>query len=313
MVKCMPYAPENIGLATLTNEAVLFDSHHININDNTNESAISGRLINHDYTTFHYRTAAAELVCTTIYFTLYFSIIITCKRLNIDGNSSLLIVCYSGGLLVAAFIYLFGNISGGYFSVSVSFVTVMIGKHSIRTFLLYIVAQLVGSILAVCIICILFPHPQSNGYYTSLLIIPNHGIGASRVIAMELFLSFVACYAFLTISNWHASLGPLVTGFLVSTLIFIGSTTGGGCINLARLFGPALFANIWTKQYLYWIGTWLGSTAAGFFTGYVHQKMDTIKWTDVCLEINPVPTHQRKFRHRYTWRNHFTIEHCFVL
>jgi len=42
----------------------------------------------------------------------------------------------------------------------------------------------------------------------------------------------------------------------------------GGSLNPARSLGPAIFANVWSHHYIYWIGPLIGATIAGGFYRY---------------------------------------------
>ncbi len=42
----------------------------------------------------------------------------------------------------------------------------------------------------------------------------------------------------------------------------------GGSLNPARSLGPAIFANVWSHHYIYWIGPMAGATIAGGFYRY---------------------------------------------
>jgi hypothetical protein len=42
----------------------------------------------------------------------------------------------------------------------------------------------------------------------------------------------------------------------------------GGSLNPARSLGPAIFANVWSHHYIYWIGPLLGAAISGGFYRY---------------------------------------------
>jgi len=42
----------------------------------------------------------------------------------------------------------------------------------------------------------------------------------------------------------------------------------GGSLNPARSLGPAIFANVWSHHYIYWVGPLIGATIAGGFYRY---------------------------------------------
>ncbi len=231
-----------------------------------------------------FRAALAEFVCTSIFFALLFALIETAHIQRWDATTSLLVVSAMGGVLVAAFIYTFGNISGGYFSTSLTIATLAIGRHSWRTCVLYLFAQLLGSVTAVLIIMGIFPY--STERINVLTIIPPID-DQGRVIGMEAFLTFIAVYAFMNTSYWHPGFGPLCTGFITACLPIAGASVSGGAFNMARMFGPALLSNRWDSQHLYWIGQTIGAVTAGVFSQYVQTKLQRVTYKQVL-------THHRK-------------------
>ena len=53
----------------------------------------------------------------------------------------------------------------------------------------------------------------------------------------------------------------------VYTFVLSNMLTGGS-LNPARSLGPAIFANVWSHHYIYWIGPLIGATVAGGFYRY---------------------------------------------
>jgi glycerol uptake facilitator-like aquaporin len=48
----------------------------------------------------------------------------------------------------------------------------------------------------------------------------------------------------------------------------------GGSLNPARSLGPAIFANVWSHHYIYWIGPLIGGTIAGGFYRFIWSTND---------------------------------------
>ena len=51
----------------------------------------------------------------------------------------------------------------------------------------------------------------------------------------------------------RAGFAPIAIGFTAAVCALLGGSVSGGAFNPARVFGPAVYSNIWTHQWLYWI------------------------------------------------------------
>jgi glycerol uptake facilitator-like aquaporin len=67
---------------------------------------------------------------------------------------------------------------------------------------------------------------------------------------------------------------PIAIGFTIGFLNLVGGTVSGGCYNPARAFAPALLANKWKDQWLYWIADLSGATIAGYVQMILAQNKD---------------------------------------
>lgn len=53
------------------------------------------------------------------------------------------------------------------------------------------------------------------------------------------------------------------------------NTLTGGSFNPARSLGSAIFANVWSHHYIFWIGPLVGATLAGVFYRYEMDFLGT--------------------------------------
>jgi len=51
----------------------------------------------------------------------------------------------------------------------------------------------------------------------------------------------------------RAGFAPIAIGFTAAVCSLLGGSVSGGAFNPARVFAPAIFSNVWTHQWLYWI------------------------------------------------------------
>jgi len=72
--------------------------------------------------------------------------------------------------------------------------------------------------------------------------------------------------------NTKAGFAPLAIGFTLGMLSLVGGSVSGGAYNPARVFGAAMCSGIWTGQWVFWIGDFLGA-AAGGWTQILFQRL----------------------------------------
>jgi aquaporin Z len=129
--------------------------------------------------------------------------------------------------------------------------------------MLYIVAQLLGAVLAAYALKATFPHDVAINARLggqSLALDVSFGQG----ILLEAIATFFLVFAvFGTAVDPHA---PKVGGFAIgltvmADILAIGPLTGAS-MNPARSFGPALASGVFEAQAVYWIGPILGGVAA---------------------------------------------------
>jgi MIP family channel proteins len=129
--------------------------------------------------------------------------------------------------------------------------------------MLYIVAQLLGAVVAAYLLDWVFPHEAAVGARLggqSLALDVSFTKGIVLEAVATFFLVFVV---FGTAVDPHA---PRVGGFAIgltvmADILAIGPLTGAS-MNPARSLGPAVASGIFEAQAVYWIGPILGGVAA---------------------------------------------------
>jgi len=180
-----------------------------------------------------------------------------------DGVIGPVGVALASGLAFAIAVTATMNISGGHINPAVTLGLWSVGRIGWKQAGLYVVAQLLGAVLASIALKGLFP--QMAGQVAQL--------GTPRLatdttftqgILVEAILTFFLAFA--VMATVVDAAAPKVAGWAVGLAVAMGILAGGGitgaAMNPARAFGPALVSNAWLSHLVYWIGPILGAVAA---------------------------------------------------
>jgi aquaporin Z len=160
----------------------------------------------------------------------------------------------------------FGRLSGAHINPSVSLAFWVHGKMHHHDVLGYIISQFLGAIAGEALLVLLW-----GKYARSVMdgmTLPGAGYALWEVFVAELALT---CLLVLTIFLFVSSQRlmrwtPLITWLLVASMVWLEAPISGTSLNPARSLAPALFAWLWTDQWLYWIAPPLGALlAVGLF------------------------------------------------
>ncbi|MGD1940464.1 MAG: aquaporin Z [Leptolyngbyaceae cyanobacterium] len=184
-------------------------------------------------------------------------------------------VALAFGLTVLTMAYAVGHISGGHFNPAVSFGLWAGGRFPSGELLPYIIAQVVGAIVAAGLIY-LIAIGQPGFELTGSNPLATNGYGAhspggynllSCLIA-EVVLTFIFLFVILGATDRRApaGFGPIAIGMALTLIHLISIPITNTSVNPARSLGPALFAGgaLLGQVWLFWVAPILGAVLAGF-------------------------------------------------
>jgi aquaporin Z len=163
-------------------------------------------------------------------------------------------------LMVAAVILFMGAVSGAHLNPAVSVAFAARGDFPWKRVPAYIVAQLLGAVLATLLLWALIGKQGSAG-----LTLPGPGISATTAMLWELVLTTGLVSVILGTASGAQQIGTL-SAFGVASYIALaglwGSPVSGASMNPARSLGPALVLGDWTAWWAYLVGPAAGAVVA---------------------------------------------------
>ena len=155
------------------------------------------------------------------------------------------------------------NISGGHINPAITAGLWSIGRIDTLKAVLYVVAQLLGAVVAALVLRWLMPVSAGhNALYGTLKVADD--ITIPGAILIEAFLTFFLAFAVMgtAVDPAAPKVGGFGVGLTLWACILAGGPLTGAALNPARAFGPALIAGEWHAQFAYWVGPIIGAIVA---------------------------------------------------
>ncbi|HEV8539275.1 MAG TPA: aquaporin [Bacteroidota bacterium] len=173
-------------------------------------------------------------------------------------------IALAHGLAIAVMISAMGHISGGHFNPAVTLGVLAGGKMKLNEAIPYIIAQLVGAVVAAGAAKFIVPAAMAEAAKLGTPI-PAPEIGYGAAILTEIILTFflVLVVYGTAIDHRAPKVGGLFIGLTVALDILGGGPISGASMNPARSFGPALVGGYWDMHIVGWIGPIIGGMIAG--------------------------------------------------
>lgn len=204
------------------------------------------------------------------------SLSVTIFASNVLGLSSpaaaLIGIAFTHGLILMVMVYAIGWISGCHINPAITVTAVALRKLEFDDGVGYLVAQILGAVLAGWTHMLIQP---GNGALTGYgSVAPSPTIGGSDLIALVVeliitsFLMF-SVYAVLYTGKVPAGASGVLIGMTLTADILIAGALTGGAANPARALGPAVASGNYASLWLYWVGPIIGALLAGFVYEYL--------------------------------------------
>ncbi|KAG1866115.1 aquaporin-like protein [Suillus subluteus] len=220
------------------------------------------------------KAAALEFVGTTFFLLLGLGGI---QAANGEAESSgttighVMYIATSMGFSLLVSAWLFYRVTGGLFNPNITLALFLVGVMNPVRFVLFCIAQLVGSIAASALLLALTPGPLAVNTFL------QKGINSAQGVFIEMFLTAALVLAVLMLAAEKSQVTPFAPVGIGLTL-FVGQLWAvfytGAAMNTARAFGPAVVTGFpYPSQWVYWVGPFLGSLLASAFYAMLKWKV----------------------------------------
>ena len=197
------------------------------------------------------------------------------------GSLGTLGIALAFGLSIVAMAYVIGNISGCHINPAVSLAMLINKKMSVKEFIGYVVAQVLGAILG---IGILYAIISLSGLEVAVTGLGANGFGEASAVGLnmlgaiivEIVLTFVFIYTILgvTSDDKKSSVAGIVIGLTLAFVHIMGIPLTGTSVNPARSLAPALLLGGKALQqvWVFIVSPFVGSALAAVTFKFLNKE-----------------------------------------
>ncbi|MGH2632144.1 MAG: MIP/aquaporin family protein [Tepidiformaceae bacterium] len=187
-------------------------------------------------------------------------------------NGDLVAIALAHGLAIGLMVMAAGHISGGLYNPALTLGLWVARKFDAKKTALYIVAELIGAVIAALLLKAMFPSAMTD---TVKLGVPAVGtpFTTGQALLAEIVTSFFLMYVVFGNAIDPRGKNPssgLMIGLTITMGIFATGAVSGAAMNPARWFGPALAGNIWTDGWIWIVGPIVGAALGALVYAYIH-------------------------------------------
>lgn len=179
-------------------------------------------------------------------------------------------VALAHGLVIVAFAYAYGHISGTHINPAVTFGLLIAGEIRFGTAIGYWIVQFAGGIAGALILKAVLPIDGDLG-----VTILAENVSATQGLFVEIILTFflVTTIFNTVVSGKAGNFAGLAIGLTLVFCILMGGPLTRASLNPARTLGPAIAAGNYADLWLYFVGPCVGAVlAALLYLGMAEDK-----------------------------------------
>jgi MIP family channel proteins len=182
------------------------------------------------------------------------------SRPTAGGAYGSLAIALAFGLALAIVVAAVGHVSGAHVNPAVTLGMAATGKFPWNYTPIYIVAQLVGAVLAAQATWLTFGG-AARSEASLAATYPARGVGDLQAFLVEILITFILVFVVMAVATDErapAAIAPIAVGFALAVGVFIAGPVTGGSVNPARSLGPMIVAGDLTSVWLYVLGPIIG-------------------------------------------------------
>ncbi|KAL8161826.1 hypothetical protein V2J09_013315 [Rumex salicifolius] len=192
----------------------------------------------------------------------YFIVFTGCGAIIVDklnGSVTYVGVCVSWGLIIMIVVYNLEHITA-HFNPAVTLTYAVLRDFPWKEVPLYIMAQLVGSILASLTLSLLLDYSPKTYFGT----VPS---GSNlQALMMEIIIGFILGFVIFGVAfdeRAHKEFAGIVIGMTILMNALVAGSISGASMNPARSIGPAVVRNVYKGLWVYVVGPTVGIFGGG--------------------------------------------------
>ena len=188
------------------------------------------------------------------------------------GQANLVGVALAHGLVIVAFAYAYGHISGTHINPAVTLGLLIAGEIEFVVAIGYWIVQFLGGILGAIVLNAVLPDAGDLG-----VTILGEGVGVGQGLVVEIVLTFFLVNTIFNtaVSGKAGNFAGLAIGLTLVLCILMGGPLTRASLNPARTLGPAVVSGNYTDIWLYFVGPLVGAIlAALLYIGVLKDKRE---------------------------------------
>lgn len=203
-----------------------------------------------------------------------FVLVLVACGVAVVTEASIVATALAFGLVIVAMAYSIGNVSGCHINPAVSLGMLLAKRISVKDFVWYVVAQILGAIAGAAVLGVLLGSFDALG---------ADGFGAGHLattawiaILVEVILTCIFVLAILGVTSKkeNSSISGIVIGFTLTLVHLLGIPFTGTSVNPARSIGPALLqgGEALSQLWVFILAPLIGAAIASLIYCYVIKE-----------------------------------------